>query len=174
MRAPGCRRCRTDTPALPFCQFALSAQRPPQAGYPVRPSTLGEHIKRRRLDLGLTQKQVADRIGVSASTVLLWEQKCTEPALRFTPAVLDFLGYDPLPTSDCFPEWLRLTRIRLGLSRRRFARLLGIDEGTAGRWELGRTHPGRAHWDRVSRLHKAISVVPPPRPISPHSESRPP
>jgi len=42
-------------------------------GYSVVPKTLGEHVRKRRLDLGLEQAQVAERIGVTTSTVYNWE-----------------------------------------------------------------------------------------------------
>jgi transcriptional regulator with XRE-family HTH domain len=140
------------TPALPFCQFALKAQRPPQAGYPVRPASLGEHIKKRRLDLGLTQKEVARRVGVNPSTVLLWEQGRTEPAIRYVPGIVSLLGYDPLPTGASFPEQLRSARTRLGLSQRRLAEMLDVDEGTVRRWESGRSRPWTLVADRLAKL----------------------
>lgn len=41
--------------------------------YPVELSKIGEHIRKRRLDLGLLQVEIAVHIGVTESTVWKWE-----------------------------------------------------------------------------------------------------
>jgi len=57
--------------------------------------TLGDHIKKRRLDLGLFQKDVGRAIGVDHHTVMIWEQN-QRPILAGNIAkVVAFLGYDP-------------------------------------------------------------------------------
>jgi transcriptional regulator with XRE-family HTH domain len=55
--------------------YTMTLPRPivPPKGYPVPPVTIGEHLRKRRLDLGLLQSQVAERIGVTPSTVWNWE-----------------------------------------------------------------------------------------------------
>jgi len=47
------------------------------------------------MDLGITQKEAARRIGADQWTVINWEKGRTEPAVRFVPRVLAFLGFDP-------------------------------------------------------------------------------
>ena len=64
-------------------------------GYPEHPKSLGEHLKKRRLDLGLLQREVATWLGVNGWTVGNWENGKTQPARRFTPKIVQFLGYDP-------------------------------------------------------------------------------
>jgi DNA-binding XRE family transcriptional regulator len=59
---------------------------------------LGEHLRKRRIDLGLTQKEAAQRIGADQWTVINWEQGRTKPAVRFVPRILAFLGFDPQKT----------------------------------------------------------------------------
>ncbi|MEW6324773.1 MAG: helix-turn-helix transcriptional regulator [Nitrospirota bacterium] len=66
----------------------------PPKGYPVAPRTLGEHVRKRRLDLGLYQAQVAERIGVTKSTVYNWERG-REPARQHQAKIIEFLGYWP-------------------------------------------------------------------------------
>lgn len=41
--------------------------------YPSNPKTIGEHIRKRRMDLGLEQKEVAKIIGVPESSIWNWE-----------------------------------------------------------------------------------------------------
>ncbi len=59
----------------------LTVQRPKTLpdGYPLRPKTLGERIKKKRMDMGLYQKDVARIIGVSTDTITLWEKGRTKP-----------------------------------------------------------------------------------------------
>ena len=99
--------------------------------------TLGDHIRRRRLELGLRQRDVAERLGSRLSTVLCWEKGTRHPTDRYLPALIRFLGYDPLPAPTGMGGRLRTWRRRQGLSGKAAAKRLGVDEGTLSRWERG-------------------------------------
>lgn len=58
------------------------------------PVTLGDLLRRRRLDLGLYQKEVAIQIGVTPSTIWNWEHGWTI-GKRYIPRIVTFLGYRP-------------------------------------------------------------------------------
>lgn len=88
------------TPALPFCQLILRGPKPLDPQYPTHPRTLGEHLLKRRLDLGLTRKDLGQRIGCNPWTVLNWERDRTRPARRFMPRIVELLGYGPHPGSE--------------------------------------------------------------------------
>jgi transcriptional regulator with XRE-family HTH domain len=92
---------------LPFCSLALKSQKPLSAQYPIQIHTLGDHIRKRRLDLGLLQSQVAEKIGVDALTLGNWERQRTQPEIRFIARIVEFLGYDPFPEPEAFPEKLQ-------------------------------------------------------------------
>ena len=47
----------------------------PAKDYPANPKTIGKHIRKRRMDLGLMQKEVAKIIGVTESTIWNWEHE---------------------------------------------------------------------------------------------------
>lgn len=98
------------------------------------PQTLAEHLKARRLELGLRQRDVADRLGVGANTVLNWEYG-TVPPEPYWPSIIEFLGYFPGPFPKSLGERLFARRRILGLSRKRAAKKIGIDAGTLARWE---------------------------------------
>jgi transcriptional regulator with XRE-family HTH domain len=57
--------------------------------------TLGNRLKRRRLALGLFQREVAKALGVRAETVRNWERGKTIPQSRFLPLIRRLLGNDP-------------------------------------------------------------------------------
>jgi transcriptional regulator with XRE-family HTH domain len=80
---------------LQFVPIRLKAQKPKETDF--EPQTLGEHVRKRWLELRLTQKQTAERLGVNPWTVLNWENGHTEPPIESIPAILQFLGYDPYP-----------------------------------------------------------------------------
>lgn len=69
-------------------KYALILPRPKELpkGYILAPETVGEHIRKRRLDLGLLQIEVAQIIGVTESTVGNWEHGI-EPDLRHMPKI---------------------------------------------------------------------------------------
>ena len=87
--------------------------------------------------MGLLQREVAERLGVSYCTVTNWELNRTSPALRCLPRIVGLLGFDPSSSGTSLGEQLRAVRRRVGYCQDRFARLLGIDPGTLSRWERG-------------------------------------
>ncbi|MFQ6047248.1 MAG: helix-turn-helix domain-containing protein [Gemmatimonadales bacterium] len=145
-------KTRTCTVALPFCGVHLRGQRPLPAAYPRELHTLGDHLRKRRLDLGLLQKQVAQRLGVNDNTVTNWELGRSEPGLRFIPRILELLGYTPFDNqrdSLPIPERLKVYRRIHGLSQGAVAARLGIDPSTLARWESGRSRPDKKHSERI-------------------------
>ena len=139
-------------PALPFCHAELRASKPKPPHYPREINTLGDHIRNRRLDLKLFQKQVADRIGVDETTITNWEGNASVPATRYMPAILQFLGHDPLPPAISIPERLATARRVLGLSQRKMAEKLGIDPATLQGWEVGQHKPTGKNLDLIARV----------------------
>jgi len=123
--------------------LTLRAKKPLSARYPRELKTLGDHLCKRRLDLGLLQREVAERLGADKASVVNWECNATYPALHWRPRIIEFLGYAPWDPSWTLGERLLAARETLGLSRRRAAKALGVDEGTLARWEGGRGKPGR-------------------------------
>jgi DNA-binding XRE family transcriptional regulator len=63
------------------------------------PVTLGDQLRRRRLELGLHQKDVAKIIGVTTSSIWNWEHGL-EPDLRYQPQIITFLGVNPSACPD--------------------------------------------------------------------------
>lgn len=82
--------------ALPFCHLHLQRRRPAGDAYPKQIRTLGDAIRKRRLDLELLQREVADRLGCDVMTIVNWEKNHTSPRITHLERVVEFLGYDPL------------------------------------------------------------------------------
>ncbi len=77
----------------------IPLEKQPLPGYPTNPVTIGDHIRKRRMDLGFLQKEVAEIIGVTESSVWNWEHG-TEPELQYYPKIIRFLGYVPFKCPD--------------------------------------------------------------------------
>lgn len=107
----------------------------PKPGYPKQLKHLGDHIMARRIDFGLRQTDIAARLGAGKDTVRNWESLRSEPEVRFLPAVIAFLGYNPLPRPATCGQALRRRHRSLGLSHRRLAALAGVDEASVRRLE---------------------------------------
>ncbi|MBX3672993.1 MAG: helix-turn-helix transcriptional regulator [Burkholderiales bacterium] len=80
---------------LPFLAVVFKALKP--KGTDVEPRTPGEHMRRRRTELGLSQRALAEHLGVNPWTILNGEKGRSAPSMRATPSILDWLGHDPLP-----------------------------------------------------------------------------
>src|ERR1043166_3215176 len=102
-------------------------------GYPDAPRTIGEWLKRRRLDLGIEQSEVAIRLGVHVETIKNWERGVFQPPVMMMPKVLGFLGSNPLPTPANFAERLVDYRTRHGLRQDELAQRLGVEPSSIGR-----------------------------------------
>jgi len=87
---------------LPFCERRLRLPRTDVApvwtrSWPIakEPTTLGQHLKKKRFMSGLRQTQTAGKLGVSCRTLSLWECDRIYPAWAFQPRLIAYLGYDP-------------------------------------------------------------------------------
>jgi hypothetical protein len=66
---------------LPFYQLEIRVTRPLfsrhwwalKGGAKMHPQSIGEHIKKRRLELGLELGQIAEKVGFTWSSVSNWE-----------------------------------------------------------------------------------------------------
>ena len=138
------------------CHLRLSARKPKNQAYPSELKTLGDHLRKRRLDLGLRQSDLAREIGVWTSTVNTWENRHFDPEVQHVPKIVQFLGYDPFgPPSDSFPARLKAARIAAGLTRRELAARLRIHPATVAKWERGEARPVQTCRERV-REHLGI------------------
>ena len=134
--------------SLPFCRVTIRRVRCPRGpyfrqmtGYPTVPKTIGEMIRKRRLDLGLRQIDVAKVIGCDEMSIVNWERGHTIPRITHMAGVTRFLGCNPFPSAGTLAERLLNRRKASGITQKEFAREIGVDPGTLGRWERGERTP---------------------------------
>jgi DNA-binding XRE family transcriptional regulator len=106
---------------LPFCHLRIRVLRIP---YPTRwkctqklsaqPTTLGEHLKKARIERHLFQTDVARLLQVDRVTIQNWERGVTEPNGQLIPRIISFLGYDPEPEPRSIAGRIVCARRRVG------------------------------------------------------------
>jgi transcriptional regulator with XRE-family HTH domain len=138
--------------ALPFCHVKLKAAKPKDPAYPTELKCWGDHLRKRRLNLGLLQKQVAKQIGCNTASIVNWEKGYRHPDIRFIPAIIAFLRYNPIPKPEGIPAQLRWARGCLGWSQVEAAMFLGCDESSVSAWELGEHRPIRESLRKIEKL----------------------
>ena len=74
-------------------------------------------------------------LGVGHFTYMTWEKDQKFPFARYFPAIVSFVGYDPLPEPQTDGERMKRARWLLGLTSREMAGRLGMDEGAMTRME---------------------------------------
>jgi transcriptional regulator with XRE-family HTH domain len=113
---------------------------------------------RRRLILKLLQRQVAEQLCVNEASIHNWETNRTKPGVHHMPAIIRFLGYNPLPPSEGWADRLVQGRIALGLTQKQAAARVGVDPCTLARWERGEREPKGAFAARAQRFLNATQV----------------
>jgi DNA-binding transcriptional regulator YiaG len=154
---------------LPFCERRLSLPRTDVApvwtrSFPIskEPTTLGQHLKKKRFTAGLRQAQIARILKVSCRTLSLWECDRIYPAWAFQPRLIAYLGYDPFtetglktPKGNETPcvayfsqeapvtigQKIRNYRLKSRRTRKQFAFELGVSIKTLWGWETNRWQP---------------------------------
>jgi transcriptional regulator with XRE-family HTH domain len=166
--------------ALPCCDRRV---RIPRAKYlpsrnrgiavPKAPTTIGGHLRKRRLQLKILQSEAARLLEVSTVTLSRWERDMVYPTWPLQPRVVGYLGYDPFTNPELgMPKGnethvvaflashepnsivvaLRKRRLELRKNQKEFAKELGVSDKTLRGWELGRRSPCRNLRQRLVRV----------------------
>jgi site-specific DNA recombinase len=122
---------------------------------PEKLETIGDHLLRRRLTLKLLQRQVAKQLGVNVASIVNWENNLSKPKVHYMPAIIRFLGYNPLPPSKGWAERLVQARTARGLTQKEAAARIGVDQCTLARWERVEREPTGAFAARALRFLSA-------------------
>jgi len=118
-------------------------------GYPHSPRTLGERIRQRRTDLGLTQHTLANQLGCWYQSVAAWERGFSEPAPTRWPAIESALGAGLVPQREGLAGRVRAARLRLGWTQEELARRAGVNARTVRNTERGSFHPNKGTLERL-------------------------
>lgn len=137
---------------------------------PKEPTTIGGHLRKRRLRLGLFQSAAARQLRVSTVTLSKWERDVLYPAWKNQFKVTEYLGFNPFTDPalgrplgnervpvvliSSFGYQLRQKRLAMRLPRKALAAQLGISWKTIWGWENNRRNPSPKLKARLEQLLK--------------------
>ncbi len=101
---------------------------------------MGDHLRKVRLDRGLSQPDVARILKVTTDMVTCWELNRNQPTAKFAKAIIDFIGYFPFQSTS-MGEQLYYARLITGKTQKQVADLIGCDESNLRRIELDQRKP---------------------------------
>lgn len=104
------------------------------------------------MDLGLTQRTLAERLGCWSVTVAAWERGDSEPLARRWPAIERVLGPGLVPERNSLPGRVKAARLRLGLTQEQVAARAKLDPRTVRNVEAGRHRPSRRTLGRLAEV----------------------
>ena len=127
--------------ALHLVQKTFIVKKPTPAGFPVKLDTISDHIRAVRMTRKLFQKDVAEIIGVTTSSIENWEIKRSNPNVSFYPKIFEFLRYCVIQyvPDGGYKQSFWNYRFQLGIPINELARMIGVD----GRAIANLKHGGR-------------------------------
>jgi transcriptional regulator with XRE-family HTH domain len=143
---------------LPFCHITLRAKKPvSREKYPDICRTWGDWLKVRRLDLKLSKRQLSLKLNVSDLTICLWEKNRVSPSLAQIPKIIEFLGRDPFEKkTENLGDRIREYRRVHGLTQKKLAEKLGIDQTTLAGWEREEHQPTKRLLSKLASIFSSI------------------
>lgn len=132
---PAAHSNRMDMGSSPICKITLKATKPCHKPYPKELITYGNHIRKKRLDLNLTQKEIAEKLNVTEDTIVVWETGRHLPKTSYIPRIISFLGYAPIS----YDNELKQFRKERGLTTVKLAKILKVDTRTIAKMEANKT-----------------------------------
>lgn len=123
---------------------------PKHPKYPEELVDISDHLRKRRLDLKLSQRAVAEIFGVSEDTITYWENERSVPQISYMPKIIRFLGYNPYPIdTSSLGGKIKEFRYLHGLSKKRLAARLQVDPSTITTWEDNLFMPSVINYKRI-------------------------
>lgn len=131
--------------------------RPLRADYPFELKTIADHLKKKRFDLELIQKEVAMKLGITEDCYYLWEGNKALPQVHHMPKIIAFLGYIPVSIDvSTIMGRIKYYRFMKGLSHKRMGKLLNVNATTIGAWENGVSIPHPENSKQLEGLFETI------------------
>lgn len=145
--------------ALGSLQSVVERKKPGSSIQIDENSHIGRHLLKKRLELGMWQKDVAITLGVTAESIGNWENGFSEPQIQFNPAIISFLEYVPFPLPmNTLAQRIKSYRMLNGINHERMGELLGVDGSTISSWENAVNMPRKRILKRLSGLLSKIVI----------------
>jgi len=139
--------------------MALRAKKPVSGNYPKELSTLGDHLKKRRLDLKMLQKEVAAILNTTVCSYRNWEKNWRNPSFQHMSSIIKFLKYVPFDIPhENLGQKIRTYRQILGLNQKDLALQIGVDSCTIASWERGEHKPGKKLLKELNTFFSSVNL----------------
>jgi len=136
-----------------FLPSSKIVKKPLKYAYSENPKTLGEHIRKKRIESHQTQSEVASLIGVDVDTITTWETARYKPQVRHYPAIIFFLGYYPFDHErESNVGKMLFIRYCYGWSRKQLAKVLDTDVALIRLWETKKKPVNPKYCDKLLDL----------------------
>jgi transcriptional regulator with XRE-family HTH domain len=124
--------------------------------YPQIPISIGDNIRKKRMELKLLQKDVAKILGVTEDSITNWEKNRSVPQIHFFPGIINFLGHLPFEIDlTTFSGKIKAYRQINGLSQNKIGEIFKVDGTTVCSWELGENQP---HKRMIAKLDSILKI----------------
>ncbi|MFY0630028.1 MAG: helix-turn-helix domain-containing protein [Flavobacteriaceae bacterium] len=139
--------------SLPICPIEIHTTRRQAEDYPKSLNTLADHIKAKRLDQRLSQKQLAKILDVKVQTFWTWETMGANPLPIMMKRIVIWLGYVPMIGRDknMLSGQLYTFRMNHGYTQKHIAEILRIDRWAVTKIENDKT-VDQKYIDRIREL----------------------
>lgn len=144
---------RNPVVVLPALLFKQKFRNPIPQNYPQKPTTIGEHLRKKRIDSNLSQAELAKILGVSTGCLTYWENNRSNPQITYYPRIHHFLGFCKSTFDEAnFCDFLRSYRLKNGFSYRALGSHLKVDATTVRAWEKGLSIPSSTMKEKLGIL----------------------
>jgi len=128
--------------------------------YPENPVSLGDKIRKKRMDLKLLQKDVAKILGVTEDSITNWEKNRSVPQIQFFPVIIQFLEYLPFDFDlTTISGKLKTYRHLKGISQKRLGTILNVDGATVCSWEQNEFQPYEKTLKKLIKLFDEVPLI---------------
>ena len=122
--------------------FQFKGKKPTNPAYPKELNTIGDHLRKTRLDRNLSQQDVAKIIKVTSDTINGWELNRYRPTAKSARLIISFLRYFPFTfEGQSLGKKLYYARLITGYTQKQVAELIGCDASNLRRIELDQRKP---------------------------------
>ena len=138
---------------MAFLKVQLNAKKLSPKGYPKEIKNIGDHIRKRRLDLNLTVEKAAQQMQTAHCNIHNWEQHRRRPHISSMPKIIEFLGYVPWKIScNTLGQRIATYRRLFGLTQRQFASKIGTDRWAVDSWENDCYKPEKEQLEKLTEF----------------------
>ncbi|MBS1504328.1 MAG: helix-turn-helix transcriptional regulator [Bacteroidetes bacterium] len=140
-----------------FLPFKITLHKPRNSNLPLKLQHVGDHIRKVRVERGLSQADVAREIGVIEQSITNWENNHGQPQIRYYPAIIGFLGYYPFDHNYNLTEGkIAILRHCLGVSYKGLGTILFVNGSTVRAWEQATHSSNRTTALKIDSLISAL------------------